>query len=200
MLASHPMVAIARAAPSDAPGIARVYVDSWRHAYAGLLPDRVLVGLDYERHSREWAWVVANRGDVQPVFTARAAKGRIVGMASVGLSRAKDRPADGPYASSTLTAPVGEIFTLYVDPDWQDRGVGRGLLAAGLGNLAARGCRRAFLWVLRENPACFFYERMSGVRIAQRRERLWGCDVDEVAYGWTDTAAVAAKLGSCSAA
>ena len=89
MLASVPMVAIARAAPSDAPGIARVYVDSWRHAYAGLLPDRVLVDLNYERHSREWAWVVANRGDVQPVFTARTAKGRIVGMASVGLSRAK---------------------------------------------------------------------------------------------------------------
>jgi len=193
------MVAIARAAPSDAPGIARVYVDSWRHAYAGLLPDRVLVGLNYERHSREWAWVVANRGDVQPVFAARTPKGRIVGMASVGLSRAKDRPADGPYASSTLTAPVGEIYTLYVDPDWQDRGVGRGLLAAGLGNLAARGCRRAFLWVLRENPACFFYERMAATRIAQRRERLWGCDVDEVAYGWTDTGAVAAKLGSCSA-
>ena len=193
------MVAVDRAAPTDAAGIARVYVDSWRHAYAGLLPDRVLVGLSYERHTREWAWVVANRGEVQPVFVARAATGRVVGMGSVGISRAKDRPADGPYAASTADDPIGEIFTLYVHPEWQERGIGRLLLGAGLGALAERRCRRAFLWVLRENPARYFYERASGVPIAERRERLWGCEVDEVAYGWSDHAAAATRLRSCSA-
>ena len=193
------MVAVDRAAPADAPGIARVYVDSWRHAYAGLLPDRVLVGLSYERHTREWAWVVANRGDVQPVFIAKSPAGRVVGMGSVGLSRAKDRPADGPYASSTFDQPVGEVYTLYVHPDWQEKGIGRRLLAAGLGALAERGCHRAFCWVLRDHPARYFYERARGVPIAERRERLWGCDVDEVAYGWGDPAAAAARLGSCSA-
>ena len=36
------MAIIGRATSRSAPGIARVYVDSWRMAYAGILPDRVL--------------------------------------------------------------------------------------------------------------------------------------------------------------
>ena len=38
-------VAIRRAQAGDAEAIARIHVETWRATYAGLLPDRYLVGM-----------------------------------------------------------------------------------------------------------------------------------------------------------
>ncbi len=178
-----------------AAGIAQTYVDTWRSAYAGLLPDRVLLGMSYERQTREWSWVIRNRAQAQPVIVAATAKTGIVGFTSFGLSRITDRPASGPYASQG-DSNVGEIFTLYVRPEFQESGIGRRLLAASFAAMQERGYERSFLWVLRDNPSRHFYERMGGQVIAERRERLWGCLLDETAYGWPDLTAAVDRLGS----
>lgn len=193
------MIEIERATQNDCPGIARVYVDAWCQAYAGILPDAALLRMSTERSVEEWSWVVRHRTDIQPVFVARESDGSVLGMVSVGASRRRDRPAGGVFEPSTLEAPVGEVFTLYVAPDAQDRGIGRRLLAAGLGELGRRNCRRCFLWVLRDNPARFFYERMGASRIAERAESLWGRAVPQLAYGWQDSGAVASRLAACPA-
>jgi hypothetical protein len=39
---------IREAAPADAPGIARVHVDTWRTTYQGIVPDQFLARLSYE--------------------------------------------------------------------------------------------------------------------------------------------------------
>lgn len=55
------------------------------------------------------------------------------------------------------------------------------------------GC--SFLWVLQDNPSRYFCERVGGKAVAERRERLWGCMLDEVCYGWPDlTQAVDRRL------
>jgi len=177
-------------------GIAKVYVDTWRNAYAGLLPNRVLIGMSYERQAREWSWVIRNRADAQPVIVAAEANRGVVGFVSFGLSRIADRPASGPY-SGTGGGNVGEIFTLYVRPEMQDRGIGRRLLSAAFSAMQERGYDRGFLWVLRDNPSRYFYERVGGAPIAERRERLWGCVLDEMAYGWPDLTQALDRLGSC---
>ena len=43
------MPSVRPARPADAEAIARVYVETWRAAYVGLLPDRVLLDLSLER-------------------------------------------------------------------------------------------------------------------------------------------------------
>lgn len=188
------MTIIGRATVNNAGDIAKVYVDTWRSTYAGILPDKGLVGMSYERQTAEWAWLIRNRGDAQPVIVASEEKHGILGFTSIGISRASARPQGGPFAE----ARVGEVYTLYIRPEHQNRGLGRQLLAAGFGTLAERGCNRVFVWVLRDNPACFFYERMGGVPVAERRERVWGRDLDEVAYGWPDLKSAIARIGSCS--
>ena len=49
-----------------------------------------------------------------------------------------------------------------------------------------KGYRCSFLWVLRDNPSRYFYERVGGKVVAERRERMWGCTVDQICYGWSD--------------
>ncbi len=49
--------------------------------------------------------------------------------------------------------PVGEVYVLAVAPSAHGLGLGRALLHAGLGHLHDRGCRRAILYVDRDNAA-----------------------------------------------
>lgn len=190
------MTTIGLATERAATGIAKVYVDTWRSTYAALLPHRVLLGMSYERQAREWSWVIRNRSEAQPVIVAAEANRGVIGFTSFGLSRLGDRPAAGCFGGEG-GANVGEIYTLYVRPEFQERGIGRKLLHAAFTAMVDKGYGCSFLWVLRDNPARFFYERMGGQVVAERRERLWGCTLDEVCYGWPDLTQAVDRLGSC---
>ena len=177
------MTTIAPATERDAAGIAKVYVDTWRSAYAAILPHRALLGMSYERQTREWSWAIRLRAEVQPVIVAAEADRSVVGFASFGLARRGDRPVG---FAGERDADVGEIYTLYVQPDFHERGIGRQLLAATFAAMIDKGYGCSFLWVLRDNPARYFYERVGGKAVAERRERLWSCTVDQICYGWRD--------------
>jgi len=179
------MTTIGPATDRDAAGIAKVYVDAWRSAYAAILPHRVLLGMSYERQRREWSWVIRNRAEVQPVIVAAEPDHGVVGFTSFGPARLGDRPASARFAGDRA-ANVGEIYTLYVRPEFHERGIGRQLLAAAFAAMAGKGYGRSFLWVLRDNPSRYFYERVGGKAVAERQEHLWGCTVDEICYGWAD--------------
>jgi GNAT superfamily N-acetyltransferase len=181
------MTIIRPAAGRDAAAIARIYVDAWRSSYAAILPHRVLIGMSCERQAREWSWVIGNRAEAQPVIVAAEADGGVVGFASFGAARPAGRPASRDF-DGDRDAKVGEAYTLYVQPEFQERGIGRRLLAAAFAAMAGRGYGRGFLWVLRDNPARYFYERVGGVMVAERQEQLWGCAVEQICYGWPDLA------------
>ncbi len=175
-------VGLRPARPGDAPAIARVHVETWRAAYAGIVPDAYLVAMTERKQALQWNNAI--RGAVAPevVLVAESADlpgGRIVGFGSCG--RARKRPRTGPGG--------GEVFTLYVAPDWQGRGIGRRLLHGLLAKLEAGGLNEALVWVLSDNPARFFYEAMGARRVAERQEPFAGVELEEAAYAWDDLAA-----------
>lgn len=178
------MTTIRPASAQDDAGIATVYVDAWRSAYAAILPHRVLLGMSYEQQARHWLWTIRDRPGAQSVIVASEADDGVVGFASFGPARFGYRPAVGRFAGAD--EKVGEVYTLYVLPDFQERGIGRQLLAGAFAALVERRYRCGFLWALRDNHARYFYERAGGKLVAERRERLWGCVTDQVCYGWTD--------------
>ncbi|HEY5210731.1 MAG TPA: GNAT family N-acetyltransferase [Stellaceae bacterium] len=160
----------------DAEAIARIEVETWRATYAGMLPDRVLIGMSEKRQRASWIGMMRYRpGDV--IVIEQGAAG-IVGFGNCGTQR------DGalPYA--------GEIFTLYVTPDAQNRGVGKQLMAALFARLVAAGRTSALVWVIKANPSRFFYQRMGGKFVLTRRIRVGGELVDAIAYGWPDLLAL----------
>ncbi len=175
-------VGLRPARPGDAPAIARVHVETWRAAYAGIVPDTYLVAMTESKQALQWNNTIRSAVAPEVVLVAESSDlpgGRIVGFGSCG--RARKRPGAGPGG--------GEIFTLYVAPDWQGRGIGRRLLHGLLAKLKTGGLNEALVWVLSDNPARFFYEAMGARRAAERQERFAGVELEEAAYAWGDLAA-----------
>src|SRR5215212_6141546 len=76
---------IRRAKPVDAAEIARVQVQSWREAYAGIIPQPYLDRLSVPAHERHWR---QSLGGGEWAFVAEWER-RIVGFANGGLSRVR---------------------------------------------------------------------------------------------------------------
>ena len=168
------MIRLRPAKPSDARAIARIHVETWRTTYPGILPDRALIDMNIDGKARSWRNMLEQPDTAGSVLVAEAKDdGVTVGFASA----CRNRHEVLPFA--------GEVQTLYVLPDWQDQGVGRLLLEGCFGVLRKHGLASAMVWVLADNPARFFYERMGGRRAGERDETLWGATLHEIAYGWS---------------
>jgi ribosomal protein S18 acetylase RimI-like enzyme len=174
------VIRIRRAAKADASAIGRVHVETWQSTYAGLLPDRTLANMSDVRQSAWWSRALADPAEARGVFVADDEEMGVVGFGSCGPVR---EPPDGLNGTETR---VGEVYTLYVEPDFQNRGLGRRLLDALFRQLHADGFDTAVLWMLADNPTRFFYEGMGGEIVGSRREPFAGTTVDEVAYAWRD--------------
>jgi ribosomal protein S18 acetylase RimI-like enzyme len=161
---------------TDAPGIARVHVDTWRSTYRGIVPDKFLANLSYEARGRMWTTAITHANDSNFAYVAEDEHGQIVGFVSGGTSQSGDR--DYP----------GELYAIYVLKEAQGKGVGRGLFDAVVKRLALSGIYSMILWVFRDNqPARRFYEAMGGESLYEREIELAGTRLTEVAYGWKDT-------------
>jgi ribosomal protein S18 acetylase RimI-like enzyme len=174
-------ITIRPARPGDARGIARLDIETWRATYAGVLSTAYLVGLS-ERH-REAGWRAVILREPRDVRVAVGSNGAILGFGSCGPNRA-DRSFNG------------EVFTLYVAPDWQNQGIGRRLLIALFRRLVASGRRSAILWVLRDNPSRFFYERLGAQQVSRKPIAVGGTTIEAIAYGWHDLPGFLAEVSS----
>src|ERR1700758_2377366 len=97
---------IVRAATiADLRGIASVDVETWRTTYAGVLPDAFLVQRDERQRTASWKrFLVRRPGDL---MVATTQDGEVVGFGSCGVQLDPQFTYDG------------EVFTLYVLPDFQ---------------------------------------------------------------------------------
>ena len=178
------MIAVRRARPADAAAIGAVHVAAWRSAYPGILPDRFLSRLSIPRQAAYYDSAI------------RAGVGVHVATAS-GLDLGPAERQGGPRVVGFVTgaparagrdaAPLadGEIETLYVLDDWRERGLGRRLMRAAATHLSAAGCQSAFVWVPRDNPSRWFYERLGGRAVAESTITVGGAPVVQMAYVWS---------------
>jgi ribosomal protein S18 acetylase RimI-like enzyme len=174
------VIRIRRATRGDAAAIGRVHVETWQATYAGLLPDALLAAMSDVRQSAWWARLLNDPGEARGVFVADDEEMGVVGFGSCGPVR------DPPEELDARAGRIGEVYTLYVEPDFQNLGLGRRLLDAMFRQLRADRCQTAVLWMLADNPNRFFYEGMGGERVGQRVDTIAGSDVEEQAYGWRD--------------
>jgi GNAT superfamily N-acetyltransferase len=139
------------ATAADLPEIVRIHRETWRLAYAQLLPSEVLDALDTDE-----AWSSA----IQLGAVLKATEGEW----TVGFAVASKAPqeevarADGSLPEDVETTALVSVL---VEPRWGRRGHGTRLVAEAAKRLEETGATRGIAWVPEADKASRnFYERL----------------------------------------
>jgi L-amino acid N-acyltransferase YncA len=158
----------------DAQSIAKVHVTSWRAAYAGVVPQAHLDSLDEAQFSERWQhWITS---ETSAVFCVAEVDGALCGFASAGPIRKQSFFYDA------------ELYAVYLLPEMQRQGIGRGLFDYIADELVAQKLHHLLLWSLRDNPSTGFYRRLGGELVAEDVCEIGGETLSTVAFGWKDIA------------
>ena len=157
------------AEPADAAGVASVHDAAWMEAYRGIIPGAHLERMVQRRGRAWWANAIA-RGSRIAVLDFNDC---IAGYASYGRNRATSLPYRG------------EIFELYLLPEYQGLGFGRRLFSAAQRELANHGLNSLVIWSLADNDrAVRFYEKLDGLLVGRAHETFGDVSRERLAYGW----------------
>jgi len=176
------VVTVRRAQIQDTDAISRIHVDTWKSAYRGIIPYKILDGLSYGRSKEMWDNRLIDDEDPTAVFVAEAETGTLVGFVSCGPARGAKQGYDG------------ELYAIYVAPRMQRMGVGRMLVLSAVRDLRIRGFESMVAWVLGENPFRRFYEGLGGEPALKKEVVLGGKEVEETGYCWKSLSVLTAKL------
>lgn len=177
------MIVVRSVRPTDASQVARVHVDTWKEAYAGLLDSGFLDGMTAARMTRHWRRALdeKKRNLDDGVFVA-ATDREVVAFVTVSACRDVFAPWEA------------EITMLYVLDDYRGAGIGRALMKAAADHALSRGMFSGGLWVLRDNlHARGFYEALGGDRCGRKMDTVGGRSVPLVGYSWAEIAALAER-------
>ena len=168
MLESGAKVQIRKSSPADAGSLADIFRQSWEQAYLGIIPHLHLQSI-IARRGLSWWKRSLRHSDGTLIIDI---DGVIAGYATCGTSRSR-----GKYQ--------GEIFELYLAPDYQGIGFGERLFEACRHDLEMRQLRGMVVWALLDNTiACDFYWRRGGRPIAEATDRFGKTELSKVAFGW----------------
>jgi ribosomal protein S18 acetylase RimI-like enzyme len=154
---------IRAACEADRLSIGRVYCDTWKAAYRGIISDEFLCRLSAEGCAP--SRVPDNRAFVY------VHDSEVCGIVHFG-------PARGVRDDA-----LGEIYSIYVLPEFWLRGVGRMLFSAAECSLRSRGFSGFRLWTLSQNTrAMRFYERLGMTVFSERMISIGGQTLPETGY------------------
>lgn len=163
------LIELRRARTEDAEALAAAHDEAWLSAYRGLIPGPELDKL-VQRRGPTW-WDAAIRRGSRIVLLNFGEE--IAGYANYGRNRAKSLP----YA--------GELYELYLKPEYQGLGFGSRLFSTAKRDLIQSGHASLVVWALSDNePATNFYRALGGKAVARSTERFGSKVLDKVAYGW----------------
>jgi len=165
------LIEIRRAKPCDAGAVADAHDEAWRTAYLGIIPGTELDRL-INRRGPAW-WDSAIRKGSRIALLQFGDK--IAGYANYGRNRARSLHFEG------------EIYELYLRPEFQGLGFGRRLFASARRDLLQSGLKSMVVWALSDNdPATEFYRALGGRMVARSSEKFGPKSLDKVAFAWTN--------------
>ena len=162
-------LSIRKATLEDAEAIAIINVKTWQCAYRGKMPNEILDSMDVQHKKEGWEeWIKADYPKTY-IFVAEV-NDMIVGYCYCGGSKG--------------TEDLGEIYSLYVDPEFQGQGVGSALMENAFQFMKKQQFKSAILWVLTSNePTIKFYEHKGWKNTGETKiDTRWNMELHETKY------------------
>jgi ribosomal protein S18 acetylase RimI-like enzyme len=163
------VIGVRRAEARDAEAITAVHDAAWRHAYDGMIPAKELNRIIARRGPRWWDRAI-RRGTAILVLELGSV---VCGYATIGPNRARN------------LSQKGEVYEIYMKPEYQGIGLGTRLFLAARRELARFGFETVVVWALADNEsACRFYRNAGGRKVARANERFGEASLSKIAFAW----------------
>lgn len=131
----------------DAKILGQIHSESWKVAYKGVVPDEVLNNLTAEKRQKYFEKALTEGWEEDAIIFK---DDKAVGLICIGKCRDEDKEEFW-----------GEIWGIYLLPEYWNMGIGFELMNWGLNELKRRNYKKIALWVLERNiNARNFYEKM----------------------------------------
>ena len=168
---STTLIEVRRAKPSDATAIAATHDEAWRTAYQGVIPGPELDKLINRRGPTWWEGAIRRGSRIAILVFGDT----VAGYANYGRNRARSLHFEG------------EIYELYLRPEFQGLGFGRRLFTAAKRDLVQSGLKSMVIWALSDNEhATEFYRALGGRMVARSSEKFGPKSLDKVAFAWAN--------------
>ena len=160
----------------DCPDLARILIEASDDAFRGLVPDSCLDSLTIEESVLNWRKNFLPGGALEKgeyLFVATTVSNQVTGFAMGGRESGRD-----DYQT--------ELSVLMVDPCWQKKGIGRGLVQKMAQRFIQAGYYSMLVGVLKENPNQLFYEHLGARKLDEQPFDWNGYAMVESKYIWDD--------------
>ncbi|MBQ7920711.1 MAG: GNAT family N-acetyltransferase [Lachnospiraceae bacterium] len=153
---------IRKAKPSDVKEMGSCHYHCWQETYRGLIADSYLDALDEQKNMDRFEKMYQLTGGYQYVLEY---ENRIIGLFDMSKAREDYAPM--------------EIQGLYLRKSFHGQGLGQRIMT-----FIKSECNHSsfYLWCLRNNPTCGYYEHMGGVIVDKRMINIGGREEEEVCY------------------
>lgn len=155
----------------DAFEVEKLRINSWKKSYSGIIDSDFLDSLNPQESFQARSNAILSKRDSNLVVIVN---GKIVGVSDAGQKRAE---LENPKA--------GEIYSLYVDEQYQRQGIGYLLFQKQCENLSQKGYKEISIWVLKDNNlARSFYSKYGGILGEEKYFKIGNKQYLQVVYQW----------------
>lgn len=132
---------------NDSKTLGEIHSKSWKVAYKGIVPNEILETITVEKRQKYFEKALSEGWEEDAnIFNDDES----IGLICIGKCRDTDKPNT-----------CGEIWGIYLLPEYWNSGIGSELIHWGLNELKKRNYDKVTLWVLEENiNARKFYEKV----------------------------------------
>lgn len=163
------MLTIRYANISDAKTLGEIHSKSWKAAYKHIVPDEILQNISPEKRQKYFEKALTDGWEEDAIIFK---DNEAVGLICIGKCRDADK-----------TDTFGEIWGIYLLPEYWSIGIGSELINWGLNELRKRNYSKVTLWVLEENiNARKFYEKIGFKHDGTVKQITIGKNLNEYRY------------------
>jgi ribosomal protein S18 acetylase RimI-like enzyme len=153
----------------DAAILGKIHSQSWKVAYKDIVPEEILNNISSEKRQKYFEKALSEGWEEDAIIFK---DDMAVGLICIGKCRDADK--DNSY---------GEIWGIYLLPEYFNKGIGFELINWGISELTNRKYKKVSLWVLEENVhARRFYEKVGFNHDSTVKEITIGKKLKEYRY------------------
>lgn len=163
------MLVIRNVEERDIERVADININCWKKCYNGIIEQSVIDSID--------------KNERVATMTRSMDNGRFIVAEEDSQVKGFCRYVTNNGYSPNYDDVDCEVCAIYVDVDFQRKGIGSKMLEYALEDLKKQDKKKLIIWCLKANTnARMFYTQMGGEVYAERKFEIMGKEYDEIAY------------------